>query len=643
MLLLSQKNYKFARAMKGLQGFQNRTFIAQQPSVEQEKRKVARMKSYNLKAHLSSIYNTFPEYQKRPVIGITGDVQGDDVLLRNPYCRQVLAAGGVPLIIPPMEDDRAIVNALETIDGIIFSGGDDFNPLWSEEEPSPALGHINSKRDRFELTIALLARNRQLPTLGICRGMQAIAIASGGKVTQDIEESRKLAAKSLLSDGEMLRLIKHRQDADRSEYSHSIEIETDSTLYDIYQTKKMFVNSFHHQCVSYIGPKLKICAKAPDGVIEALESADFKPFLAVQWHPEWLEQEGLKLFSWLVERAIEFSKARDLHARIITLDSHCDTPMFFHQDIDITKRSNEVLVDLHKMEESRQDVSTMVAYLPQTTGKEVFKDKNAFGIESPKAYADFIFDRIESQLAPHPHSVSIARTPFDVMQNKFEHRRSIMLAIENGLALEDDIANVSHFARRGIVYITLCHNGDNLICDSARGSNTHGGVSAFGQQVIAEMNKNGVMVDLSHAAESSFYDALKLSKVPVVCSHSNARALCDVPRNLTDDQLRALADKGGVAHITLYKGFLNKNGNATIEDAMAHLHHFIDKTGVDCVGLGTDFDGDGGIPGLRDSSELIRFTIYLLRKRYSDTDIQKIWGGNWLRVMEQVQRYGKQQ
>lgn len=638
----SSKNYKFARATAALQGFHSRVSRASQPLVEQEKNKIARMKSYNIKAHLESIYNTFPEYQKRPLIGITGDVQGDDVQLRNPYCQQVLAAGGVPLIIPPMEDRRAIVNILETIDGIIFSGGGDFNPLWSGEEPSPALGHINSKRDRFELLVALLARNRQLPTLGICRGMQAIAIASGGKVTQDIEESRKLAAKSLLSDGEMLRLIKHRQDADRTECSHSIEVDPESILYDIYQTKKMLVNSFHHQCVSYIGPKLKICAKAPDGVIEALESADFKPFLAVQWHPEWLEEAGLKLFSWLVKQATEFSKARDLHARIITLDSHCDTPMFFHQDIDIAKRSNEVLVDLHKMEESRQDVSTMVAYLPQALGNEAFKDKNAFGIESPKAYADFIFDRIESMVAPHHDSVSIARTPFDVMQNKFEHRRSIMLAIENGLALENDIANVEHFARRGIVYITLCHNGDNLICDSARGSETHGGVSAFGRKVISEMNRHGVMIDLSHAAESTFYDALSLSKVPVVCSHSNARALCDVPRNLTDEQLRALADKGGVAHITLYKGFLTKNGNATIDDAMAHLNHFIDQTGVDCVGLGTDFDGDGGIPGLRDSSELIRFTIYLLRKRYSDADIRKIWGGNWLRVMEQVQRYGKQ-
>ena len=227
------------------------------------------------------------------------------------------------------------------------------------------------------------------------------------------------------------------------------------------------------------------------------------------------------------------------------------------------------------------------------------------------------------------------------MQNKFEGRRSIMLAIENGLALERDIANVKHFAKRGISYITLCHNGDNFICDSARGSKTHGGLSAYGKEVVAEMNKYGIMVDLSHAAESTFFDVLKTSKAPVVCSHSNSKVLCDVPRNLTDKQLLALAEHKGVAHVTLYKGFLTRDGNATIEDAMRHLDHFINIMGVDHVGLGTDFDGDGGIIGLRDSSELIRFTIFLLRKRYSESDIRKIWGGNWLRVMEQVQKIGK--
>ena len=191
--------------------------------------------------------------------------------------------------------------------------------------------------------------------------------------------------------------------------------------------------------------------------------------------------------------------------------------------------------------------------------------------------------------------------------------------------------------QRGIVYITLCHNGDNAICDSARGTQTHGGVSAFGEQVIGEMNRLGVMVDLSHGAETSFFDALSISQAPIVCSHSNCKALCDVPRNLTDAQLKALAQAGGVAQITLYHGFLRKEGEADIRDAMAHLNHAIDVMGIDHVGLGTDFDGDGGIKGLADASELINFTTALLRQRFSKADIKKIWGENWLRVMRQVQ------
>ena len=267
----------------------------------------------------------------------------------------------------------------------------------------------------------------------------------------------------------------------------------------------------------------------------------------------------------------------------------------------------------------------MVAYLPQTLA------------DHPKAYADGVFDQIEDIVKKNSDYVSIARTPADLWTNKQQGKKSIMLGIENGHALEGSLDNLRHFAERGIVYMTLCHNGDNDICDSARGSQTHGGVSAFGKEVIREMNRLGIMVDLSHAAESSFYDALELSKTPIVCSHSSCRALCDHPRNLTDDQMRALAKKGGVMQVTLYNGFLVKDGEATIEDAMRHLEHAIEVMGIDHVGLGTDFDGDGGIRGLANSAELIQFTRQLLARRYTEEDIQKIWGGNFLRVMQLVQ------
>ena len=151
------------------------------------------------------------------------------------------------------------------------------------------------------------------------------------------------------------------------------------------------------------------------------------------------------------------------------------------------------------------------------------------------------------------------------------------------------------------------------------------------------MNRVGMMVDLSHAAESSFYDALECSRTPIVCSHASSRALCDHPRNLTDDQLRRLAEKGGVAQVTFYNGFLKLEGKASIEDALAHLLHMIDMAGIDHVGIGTDFDGDGGVLGLASASELINFTKALLRKKFNEEDLQKIWGGNFLRVMQQVQ------
>ena len=157
------------------------------------------------------------------------------------------------------------------------------------------------------------------------------------------------------------------------------------------------------------------------------------------------------------------------------------------------------------------------------------------------------------------------------------------------------------------------------------------------------MNRLGVLVDLSHAGEETFYDVLALSKQPVVCSHSSCRALCDHPRNLTDEQMRALAAQGGVMQVTIYPGFLVNDGEATVLNALDHLEHAIQVMGIDHVGIGTDFDGDGGIRGMACSSELINFTRQLMARRYSEEDIRKIWGGNFLRVMSQVQQVRNEQ
>lgn len=614
---------------------------------------------YDLQSQLDKVYATYPEAKRQPIIGITTNFTEGDATLRDVYYKQIVKAGGTPVLIPPVADKEVLVNTLTHLDGLLLTGGGDINPLWMGEEPSTHLHNINAERDLAELMLTRLAFNRQIPILGICRGIQTLAVALGGTVQQDIYEdylrTDEAVGKKLSKDKVVTTLhsatLKHSQDADRGEATHSVTLEKGSILRALYKEERIFVNSFHHQAVKMAGDRFRATAFSPDGVIEAIESREFKSVMGVQWHPEWMGDEGGKLFGWLATQANNFYIAKQLHQRVLTLDTHCDTPMFFPQGVRFDQRDPRILYDLHKMTEGRQDAVTMAAYLPQPKIGETFSSKiDVAGLKrfnpdlietldhlTPAVYADLIFNKLEEIVKQNQRYISIARTPSDLYEDKRKGRKSIMFAIENGLALEHKLENVKHFAQRGVVYITLCHNGDNDICDSARGCNTHGGVSKFGAEVIKEMNRNGIMVDLSHGGEKSFYDALDISTQPIVCSHSNSKVLCDVPRNLTDDQMRALAKKGGVAHITLYHGFLKKEGEATVMDAIAHLEHAIEVMGIDHVGVGTDFDGDGTVRGMADASEMINFTLHLLRRKYSERDIEKIWGGNWLRVMAKVQ------
>lgn len=558
----------------------------------------------------------------RPVIGITGNFNEGQLKLLPGYFRSIEAAGGTPVVIPPRrKPDASLISMIDRIDGLLLSGGADINPILMGEDPVPALHGINNERDAFELALTRLAYNRQVPMLGICRGIQVLAAALGGTVMQDIATAMPHST-----------LVKHSQDADRGVATHFVTAEADSVVGRLLGTR-FAVNSFHHQAVGEPGPHFRVTARSADGVVEAIESTDMKSIIGVQWHPECFWPEGdscmMPLFEHFVANATQFATAKRVHEHVLTLDSHCDTPMFFDKGVELTRRDPQLLVDFPKMREGHLDATTMVAYLPQG-GRSEQEELQATQM------AVKLLNEIETRVADAPN-VALARTPADLYRHKLEGKLSVMRGIENGYALGRDIDNVARFAQMGVVYITLCHNGDNDICDSARGCNTHNGVSSFGEKVIHEMNRLGIMVDLSHGGEKSFYDALEISSQPIVCSHSSSKLLCDVPRNLTDDQMRALAAKGGVAHTTLYHGFLKKEGEADIMDAIAHLEHAIDVMGIDHVGLGTDFDGDGGIRGLADSSELINFTIQLLRRKYSEQDIAKIWGGNWLRVMAQVQ------
>ena len=565
----------------------------------------------------------------KPLIGITGNFGDKGCELAKGYYQSILEAGGSPVVIPPYMDASALSSLLEELDGIVLSGGADMNPLLVGEEPIPQLHGINAERDVPELNLIRQAYAKQIPMLGICRGIQMLAAALGGNIYQDLGVQYKDAP-----------LIKHSQDLIREQASHTAFIDKDSTLGNLFKnaglpdndkTEWMLpVNSFHHQAVREPGARLRVSARSSDGVIEAVESNEHKSILGVQWHPECFilasDKSQMPIFNWLVEEAINFAEAKKVHSRILSLDSHCDTPMKFGT-------TEERLVTVPRMADGHLDASIMVAYLPQ--GERTDEAHLA-----ASAKANRIITQIEEMVASDAGNVGLAYTPQDLYSLKREGKRAIMLGIENGYAIGNDLSLIEHFRNRGIVYMTLCHNGDNNICDSARKSNNeHDGVSAFGAEVIREMNRVGMMVDLSHASEKSFFDALDISQVPIVCSHSSCHSLCEHPRNLTDEQMRRLAHSGGVMQVTFYEGFLRTDSNASIADAIEHINHAVNVMGIEHVGIGTDFDGDGGVPGLAHAGELINLTRALLRERYSEADLQLLWGENFLRVMRQAQDF----
>jgi microsomal dipeptidase-like Zn-dependent dipeptidase len=459
-----------------------------------------------------------------------------------------------------------------------------------------------------------------------------INAAFGGGLYQDVHSQRE-------------NTLKHSQTLAREYPSHSVTLTgRDSKLYAILKSEKVFVNSFHHQALKETAPEFIATALAPDGVNEAIEHPEY-PILSVQWHPETMAPNGdiqmQALFRHHVKEAALFAKAKDLHRRILTLDLHTDTPMAYAGAFDTGKRIGgtfnhpftEGKVNLPLMEEGRIDAVFMAAYIPQ-------------GERTDDAYRevyDYTLDRLSQvvrQQELHPSRVGIARTPSDLLRLKQEGRKAFVLGVENGYAIGKQLDRLQALKQLGVAYITLCHNGANDVCDSAVGTPEWNGLSPFGKEVVREMNRLGVMIDLSHAAESTFYDVLQESRTPVIASHSSARALCDHPRNLTDDQIRALAAKGGVVHICLYAGFLRQGaemGEASLSDAIRHINHVVGLVGTDHVGVGSDFDGGGELVGCRASNELIQLTTRLLGQGYSEEDVRKIWGANLLRVMEAVQ------
>lgn len=558
-----------------------------------------------------------------PRIGISANRKDGLSCIAETYIQSVLAAGGAPVLIPVITDIQALTVLVAGLDGLVMSGGGDINPLYVDEEPIPQLQDVDTYRDEFDLIVLRLAVNRQIPILGICRGHQLINVAFGGSVYQDIHSQNEH------------KLIKHSQTLSREFASHSVLLEEKETrLRSILGgADTLLVNSFHHQAVRQVALGFVATATAPDGINEAMEHPE-KKILSVQWHPEAMatneDETMLGLFRYHVETSRTFARAKALHQRIFTIDSHTDTPMIFPGEFNIGEKEGGK-VNLPFMEEGLIDATFMVAYIPQ--GK---RDDDS--LKAATEYATERLTQAQRQELLNPDRMGLAMSYMDLLSLKHQHKKAIFLGIENGYALGKDLNNLQKFKEMGVSYITLCHNGDNDICDSARGNAEWNGLSPFGKEVVREMNRLGMMVDVSHAAESTFYDVLKTSQVPVIASHSSARALCNHPRNLTDEQLVALAAQGGVVQICLYKGFIHEEADkASLSDVIRHINHVVKLIGADHVGIGSDFDGDGEVIGCSASNELINITVRLLEEGYSEKDIQKIWGGNLLRVMTAVQ------
>lgn len=583
------------------------------------------MEQFNLDCEYNELHSRYSENAAKPIIGITANFNDGNACLAEAYYASILAAGGVPLLIPPYPDRDALLATLDSVDAILLSGGADIDPRYMSQEPDYSLLHtINPRRDEQELMLVRLADARQIPILGICRGIQTLAAALGGCVHQDIYAA--------LGNG----LLNHDQSEERGVATHEVLFVEGSRIARIFASERLAVNTFHHQAVSSVPEGFIVSAHATDGVIEGMEAVDGRSIIGVQWHPEsFILKDGnrcmMPLFKWLVDEALLYRKAKEIHSGIVAVDSHCDTPMLFDGGYNFGERSSCALVDLHKMHEGGLDVATMAVYLRQEA-----RDKESLSkaVEKTNRLLDAIENKVQ-QCSPY---AAIAATPEEVLICKQQKKRVVMRAIENGYAIGDDISNIERYKRKGVVYMTLCHNGDNDICDSARGCGEHGGLSAFGREVVKEMNRVGMMIDLSHASETTFFDVIKYSSKPVVCSHSSCKALCNHPRNVTDEQMRAIASVGGVVQITMYNGFLVEDGNAMLDDFMRHLQHAIEVAGIEHVGIGTDFDGDGGIIGCADASQLRNITREMLRRGFTKDDIAAVWGGNWMRVMREIQQ-----
>jgi membrane dipeptidase len=371
-------------------------------------------------------------------------------------------------------------------------------------------------------------------------------------------------------------------------------------------------------------------------------------------------------------------KAHDLHFRSIVVDTHDDTTQrLLDPQFDIGARHGDGSIDIPRMREGGLGGIFFSIWI---SGK----------VPGPDAFKSAMdqISRVRAMVAAHPNDLALATTADEVRRAHESRKIAVLMGVEGGHMINDSLANLDKFAALGVRYMTLTHMVNTSWADSSTDKPAHNGLSDFGKQVVREMNRQGVMVDISHVADKTFYDALAVSEAPLIASHSSCRALCNAPRNMTDDMIKALAAKGGVIQINYHVGFLSQKfsdaeksqpetekaieaeakkrcgGNDTCElietnkivqeymdegrlprvdwtEIINHIDHAVKLAGADHVGLGSDFDGAVMPFGMEDATHLPQVTDALLKKGYSGVDVQKILGGNTLRVMERVEATAK--
>lgn len=378
------------------------------------------------------------------------------------------------------------------------------------------------------------------------------------------------------------------------------------------------------------------------------------------------------------EKLIE--KAKKIHESAYTVDSHVDTPMWltraeFNYGERHDRANHRSKLDLPRMKEGGLDGVFFAVFVGQGS-------RDSIGNAHAKAEADLVIDSINSMLKTFQDEMELAVNSGDLKRIADEGKRAIFLGMENGYPLGNDLSLVDKYYEEGVRYITLVHTRNNDICDSSNDSSVHNGITEFGTKVVAKMNDLGIMIDVSHASDKSFDDIIALSRAPIIASHSCSRAICDNPRNLSDEMLLKLKDNGGVIQMCILSAYVKqtarnpqrdsartavreKHGNyyeldeagksaflvdwfqvdvdfpanlATVSDVVDHIDHMVEVIGVDHVGIGTDFDGGGGVADCYDVSEMGNITLELVRRGYSRQEINKIWSGNLMRVLKDVER-----